>query len=387
MSKDSAELRFVTFGTSVTWGAVMKTPENAYPFLLSRNVANLAIRASDSSYPSMCTQTMLQDSIYDVIVVEYDRRRFDSLAVFAMRLRQRFPAATIILTKMWNLMDIVVKPNNGGKWEKLREWLHKSGKPQSLDALDFVLNSDVTLDFKKGVYDREETMEEISQATNAILYTWNIQGDIKKLLKERFPLFADLVHPNDEGHALIARDIKKIISKVKTKRSDRVGTWGDGDFCASWFQSGAIDHNHHNNIALRSPNTPLNKFDEKKEKYALEFLKKETAVQIENPFDGPRKLFLTYMASYPNRLYPKVSVYIGGQPKSNVTIIDPIASYDFPVHVQDTKMVGVIAPGKNVLKFHTLESNTKAPFRLVGFAVTNGVFSPSVMYFKPDSTE
>lgn len=383
-NEESSELRFVTFGTSVTHGAMMKDESNAYPFLLSRNAANLAMRASDSSYPSMCTQTMLKESVYDVIVVEYDRRQFESLAVLATRLRERFPDATIILTKMWNLMDVKVKPNRGGKVEKLREWLFKSGKPMmSQEALDFVLNSDVTLKFYDRLFEREETMEKIANATNSKVYGWDIYGDIKDLLRHRFPLFTDLVHPNDEGHSVIAHDIQNILAKANPKHSNRIGTWGGGDFCASWFQSGTIENNHNNNLPLRSPSTPLNKFDQKNGKYALEFHKDETAVQIENPFDGPRKIYLSYMASYPNKLYPKVSVYIAGRPKETITHIDPIAKYDFPVHVQDTKLIGVIQPGKNVLKFKTLEKDAEEPFRLVGFAITNGVFDPSDMYFKP----
>ena len=52
-------LRFVTFGTSVTHGAMMKDESQAYPFQLSPNTVNLAMRASDSSYPSMCTLLLL----------------------------------------------------------------------------------------------------------------------------------------------------------------------------------------------------------------------------------------------------------------------------------------------------------------------------------------
>ena len=71
---------------------------------------------------------MLDDSIYDIIIVEYDQRRFGSLAVFAMRLHQRFPNTAIILIKMQNLMDITIEPNSSRKVEKLREWLVKSSK-------------------------------------------------------------------------------------------------------------------------------------------------------------------------------------------------------------------------------------------------------------------
>merc|ERR1711862_608253 len=131
---------------------------------------------------------------------------------------------------------------------------------------------------------------------------------------------------------------------------------------------------------LRFNRIPMNKFDEKNDKYALELKRESHILHVYNPFDGSRNLYLTYMASYPNKMYPKIAVRCNSK---DLTHIDPIAKYDFPVHVQDTKLIGVIRPGKNVLKFKTLEKDAEEPFRLVGFAITNGVFNPSDMYFKP----
>merc|ERR1719297_466425 len=160
---DKSELRYATFGTSLTWGSIIEDRTNkAYPWLLSKNAANYAIRASDASYPSMCTQSMLEDNIYDVIVVEYDRRSPEYASNLARRLRQRFPDATIIYTRMWNLMDVFVKDNKTGKESKLREYIDKSGQPRaSPEALEFVLNSDVKLHLDHRMPNRIKKMEEI----------------------------------------------------------------------------------------------------------------------------------------------------------------------------------------------------------------------------------
>ena len=90
-----------------------------------------------------------------------------------------------------------------------------------------------------------------------------------------------------------------------------------------------IDNNYNNNLAIRSPGTPLTKYN-KNRKFALEFIKYETAVQIENLFDGDRKVYLTYMTTYPDKLYPKVSVFIARNLADSEVVIDPIAGYDFP---------------------------------------------------------
>merc|ERR1740129_837152 len=133
---------------------------------------------------------MVQDSIYDVIVIEYDRRRFSFLLNLVRRLRQRFPDALIILTKMWSLMDVRVTEKGDKNPAKLREWLLKSGKsPMSNEALEFVLNSDVTFSWEKMIRSREATMEAAEKDYNAKIYSWDTEPDVRELLRSRFPIF------------------------------------------------------------------------------------------------------------------------------------------------------------------------------------------------------
>lgn len=380
---ESKDLRYLTFGTSVTWGSIIKNRESAYPYLLSPNVTNVAMRASDSTYPSMCTQSMVKDSIYDVIIIEYDRRKFSTLLQLAKRLRQRFPDATIVLTKMWALVDIQVIARDGSKKGKLRDWLVKSELPiHSSEALDFVLDQDVDLSFDKIIHSREVYFTQAEKEYNVKVYDWPTHGDVRDLVKSRRPRFADFVHPNEYGHSVIADELATLIFEAKAKRSDRLGSWGEGDICQSWFRDGLIDNDTRKFIAF---NVPMKKFDEKNGKHALEMTADRTMIHVYNPFDGPRKLYLTYMASYPNRLYPKVRVSCSGT--KEFVDIDTIAKYDFPVHVQDTKIACLLRPGKNLVRIqkHPEEDGnlSEAPFRLVGIAVTNEVYAPSKMYFKP----
>lgn len=368
----------------------MEHPENAYPYLLSQNVSNRALRASDASYPSMCTQSILKDEIFDVIIVEYERRRLECLEVFIQRLRCRYPDATIILTKMWNLMEVAVVDSTGNVM-KLREALVASGASTMIseEALEYVLSSNYEITFSRIVSIRERAIEKIAKDNKAYVYSWGTDFDMRDLLRFRFKFFADLVHLNDYGHRVVASEIKRILVKARPRRSDNLGSWGDGDFCASWFQTGSFETHMDGREVVHSPLTRITLFDEKNEKYAMELTRPTIAIGIDNPFDGPRKLYLVFMSSYPQRLYPKTSVFIAGRSANESVIIDPVAPYDFPVHVQDTKLVGEVISGKNTIKFTSLEAS-EFPFRLVGFALTNGDFYPSDMYFKPekmDSTE
>ena len=81
-------------------------------------------------------------------------------------------------------------------------------------------------------------MEKIANVTNVKIYSWNIHSDMRDLLRYRFPIFTDLVYPNDIEHTLITNDIKQIVQQAKPKCSNKLGSWGDSDFCVSWFQNG-----------------------------------------------------------------------------------------------------------------------------------------------------
>ena len=49
-----------------------------------------------------------------------------------------------------------------------------------------------------------------------------------------------LVHLNEEGHRFVAYSIRKILEETQAQRLNHVGTWGDGDHCASWIELGEV---------------------------------------------------------------------------------------------------------------------------------------------------
>ena len=85
---DISKLRYIAFGTSVTYGSTVDRDKEAYIKVASHGKGrNLGIRTSDPSFPSICTQSMIGDDIYDVIIAEYDRRYGIGLNPLVKRLR------------------------------------------------------------------------------------------------------------------------------------------------------------------------------------------------------------------------------------------------------------------------------------------------------------
>ena len=92
-------LNWASFGSSHTWGANLDDRNMAYPFLLSPNVKNLAIRAHDLTYPSLCISSMIGDEILDVVTIEGGWSSGGPGNHLAKRLRQRSPDLIIVF---WN---------------------------------------------------------------------------------------------------------------------------------------------------------------------------------------------------------------------------------------------------------------------------------------------
>jgi len=103
-------LKILTLGGSVTWGAALASREQAYPYLLSHEgnyiVHNLAVRASDPHYPSLCLQSILRgrESIeFDVIILEFSLNGYNGLTTLIKRLQYRYPNAALIYMHLYSL--------------------------------------------------------------------------------------------------------------------------------------------------------------------------------------------------------------------------------------------------------------------------------------------
>lgn len=373
---NTPELRYATFGTSRTWGAFLQNRTiEAYPWLLSQNTKNYAIRGSDARYPSMCLQSMLSNSTYDVIIMEYDRysKNLHSCIIeMIRRLRQRFPKATIILTNIWLLWDINVVTK--GKIVKFPRWLSYKKHLSPSEILSLAQKNNSTFMYNPLTYKSTIISEKIAEIYDVKLYSWfgkNEHSSVKRDLLSRLPYFADFLHWNNVGHLRVATDIYRIILESKAQKSNDLGAWTENDVCSLWIQSGVIENKSYFKFP---PNVVMKKYDERKGKFALELPldKESTTFEIENPFEKPKNFYLTYMVSHPNRLYPKMGVVLRNAAPSNTTtnhFIDPFEDHGYPAHFPVLKGVGVVHPGINYLTFTPMEV-TEFPFRIIGYSIS-----------------
>merc|ERR1719343_548560 len=94
--KDVDEIRYASFGTSITWGSGLDDRDNeCYVWRLTENDhergVNYAIRSGGPNYPASCVGSMLKDEEYDVFILEFFMRAEEGLQTLLTRLRDRFP--------------------------------------------------------------------------------------------------------------------------------------------------------------------------------------------------------------------------------------------------------------------------------------------------------
>mmetsp|Transcript_1843 Transcript_1843/g.2579 ORF Transcript_1843/g.2579 Transcript_1843/m.2579 type:complete len:450 (-) Transcript_1843:142-1491(-) len=377
----SPSWRILTLGSSVTWGAGMVSRYNAYPYLLSPNVTNLALRAQGPSYPAICAQSMIgNDAIYDLIILEFYQRAHDGLLHLTKRLRQRFPKATIVIIRRWQPLMVINKKTQ----THFRDWAKKEGftslhAPELRETLFATTQADDWLlarcEAQRGIQDQAV------QDYGAILYDMPFnEQDPREIIAEQSNLFSsDFHHYSAEGHAYIANGILQTLREkgVAVQRNDELGSWGDGDVCDTWFESGETSVEHSENIEMKLFT---------RVKHSLELPTADLGyISITNPFDAPRELFLSYMGTDPPSKYPKTRAHLlkGGninrQSIYREVDLDPTTTdYTEHVHVGLSTSLGMVPPGKTTVLFRTLEENKEYPFRLLGYAISSEKFAGSV---------
>jgi len=390
-SGDRQPLRILSMGGSVTWGSRLESRTDAYPYRIKLGsfVTNLALRASGSDYPSLCINSMVESDLqrqgvqdiggfmFDLITIEFSLNGMSGIDLLLERLRKRYPRAIFIYVHLLS-PRMSLRDKKTGKMP--RDILKDTSlKFTQMDELATEALSDPNADW---IWDASEIIESKKMESAALGKMKKIDGTvwsfpINNEIKEVFPLFtADQHHLNYQGHAVVAAGIRNILDKKtisnKVGALERghgvVGSWGKGDFCFIWFETG-LSPLHHTGGKMRLFVKP-NKFA-----HHMSIGNGTSTISIDNKMSWPMPLSVMYMVWHP-QYYPKTKVTITSHTQSGdvVThepfILNPI--HDIQEmrswHVTVTSTVGVANPGHNTIAFDCLEKTTK-PLRVTGIVM------------------
>jgi len=382
---DISQLRYLTLGASATWGATLPDRTTGYPYQLSPNVTNLAVRASGPNFPSICIESMVGDeNIYDVIILEYLMPCFEGLDKLAIRIRQRFPDAIIILNMMW-IPTLLTGKGINGEDTSFNEIWRKHGflRPITPEHISTITSEMASLELNPNLISQIIAYhEKVKNAVNAHLFgieelrsgEWNN----KDWVASKLPLFHDIVHFSQSGHDYVANGIKSLLQTLQPKPSNNLGTFGEGDSCHMWYNSGEVDIDYNPKEQIK-----LNEFSHTK--FALEIPFEGGDLIINNPFPTERHLMITYMTTGPSfTKYPKAEIIVNDA-HDKAFLIDPLTTgYRFNVHVSETTSLFMIPPGDNKVSIKPIEQNNERiifPFRVVALSVVgdadpNSNFAP-----------
>lgn len=384
-------LRILSMGGSVTWGSRLLSRSDAYPYLIKPGsfVTNLALRASGSDYPSLCLKSMVDSDLqrqgiqdiegfrFDLITIEFSLNGISGIDLLLERLRKRYPNAMFIYVHLLS-PRMSLRDNKTGKMP--RDILDDTNlKFTEMDTLTTEALSDPNADW---VWDVGEIIESKKMEAVALEKMNKLGGKvwsfpINNAINEVFPFFTpDRHHLNYEGHSVVAAGLRNILSQANPlsevevlKRSSGInGSWGKGDFCYIWFETG-LSPLHHTGGKMKLFIKP-NKFA-----HHMSIGNGTSTISVDNKMSWSMPLSVMYMVWHP-QYYPKTKVTITShtQDRSVATsepfILNPIHENEEmrSWHVTVTSKVGVANPGRNTIAFECLEK-TKKPLRVTGIVM------------------
>jgi hypothetical protein len=381
--RDEREIRYAAFGSSVTWGASLEDRE----FLTyvrritqgdSERSKNFGMRATGPNYPASCLYSMIGDEEFDVIILEYFMRSREGLGTLALRVRERFPNAIIIMTKLWGPYQFGHKEDQ----INLSDWAAQNGFGK--DYIHDPKFREFYLQFGEGYFEyaygdpnrninllHTSIAKEIGAHLIKMPYSDYADGPSGWLSIADKLLADDSFHLSKGGHAVLAAEIEMVVSKVGVPKERVVRNFRGVDHCNSWFESGVVGEGvtySANGVLDKMPNT---------EKYALSFDDQDSGeggwIAVDNPSNEVMDIFITYMTTGPPpSKYPSVSVTRTNR-ESMTFVLEPeaVGYGDKNVHIARLAHIGTIYPNveKDIILFKPLEK-TEYPFRLVSVVIT-----------------
>lgn len=394
----------LALGGSITYGALLEARSMSYPFHIipaKSIVKNIAVRATGTDFASNCIESMIKngeqyyhsdhnhdrmitDEEYSVILLEYSLNGIEYLVPLLYRLRKRYPNALIIYIHLWSprmmiedeqtnqlLKNDVMNPDNKLTFKQMDQ---KFNEIIADESIHWKWNK-AELQKARDILDKATNMV---QSVNGIVWTYPLESNPKSMIH----LFShDFHHLNEDGHKFIAGEVREILrehslitdkgwlmtnSNSETKKSS--GSWGKGDQCYNWFETGQSPLEHKGGVLKRFV---------KPDKFAHEItlVNGTASITFENKSPWPLPLKVMHMVWTEDK-YPKAKVTIDAQ-QNNDNGSSSITSILNPIHPREgmrmwhityLSVVGVVQPGWNTLSIDCLETRLK-PLRIIGIAM------------------
>ncbi|GFH56241.1 hypothetical protein CTEN210_12717 [Chaetoceros tenuissimus] len=385
--KTKRDIKYTAFGSSHTWGAALKNrDEETYIKQLAKpyfeNGVNNGIRSAGPSYPANCLYSIIGEEIFDVIVLEFYMHAEEGLKQLAIRIRERFTDAIIVIVHHWMPLQIV---NDGilddRSWPMhLMQYAEKNGFGRDYmhnpEFHELLKTTPDQWDFNHDMYKNiENLIRETAEAINGYTFKtplmdrqrdgqggWVHFGD--QLLS------TDSFHPSPQGHIFIANQIRDIVERVGIPKNPRVQPFAQKDQCYNWRMDGILDSpNVSFGDSFKMVNMPNT------EKYALELQNNDENgnnwINLFNEGDDFMDVYIGHMTTSPEQKYPMVEAF-HEQSDNEKFELSPTPTDLFggkDIHVERMTYLGIITPKSSLKIYFKPMGESEWPFRIMSIMI------------------
>eukprot|EP00545_Synedropsis_sp_CCMP1620_P013840 CAMPEP_0119014870 /NCGR_PEP_ID=MMETSP1176-20130426/10433_1 /TAXON_ID=265551 /ORGANISM="Synedropsis recta cf, Strain CCMP1620" /LENGTH=335 /DNA_ID=CAMNT_0006968115 /DNA_START=320 /DNA_END=1327 /DNA_ORIENTATION=- len=324
------------------------------------------MKASGPQYSALCTQTVVgnDDTLYDVIIFEYNLLADEYLEVLAQRLRARFPQAVMIFMRIWLPFQFKHAPSNKAVLPLVHERFGALN-PEKKTAKEMLANLVEGTQPPDWIFhereDKKALLERIASKVGGHVYHMpRPENAIEALTRYSKYYTPDMNHFTNAGHRFFQQEMVKLLHDLNAgELTTQLGTWVDTDSCQLWYDTGIIP----DSVTHEAPTVNF-----LSTRHALEFPTKGNYLGFKNPFwDRPVFVWIDFMAGSPVGQYPKSLMLFAGLQVE----IDPRLRGSGTLHVMKHAKIGMLHPGEQAKLFiDSMDKEADNGFRIVGMIYT-----------------
>mmetsp|Transcript_21261 Transcript_21261/g.32705 ORF Transcript_21261/g.32705 Transcript_21261/m.32705 type:complete len:486 (+) Transcript_21261:122-1579(+) len=374
------KLRCAVFGNVDAYGSMQfqhGDRESSFAYQICDSMKNYAYASRGTNYASTCLQSLVDETeVFDLIILDFDGKPTDDLKL-AARLNERFPNAQFLILDRFQPNKVVFKPEGKDQMDytNFRRLYGFKKHPDEFDTDEFKTIL-AKLEKQKGKLfyyrnSRKYTINSLVASYNAIPITWGDEENIERSLIDTVELHNDDgTMLNQAGHDFLASKIIEVARKANVSRTSVIdlGTWGQGDVCHTWYDSGELS---------LSTGTLVEYVAFAKNRHGLQFPSEGEWVHVLNPFSESRTLYLSYVVSPGSeRIHSRAKIVVESPGSDINTLVDTVA-FDKLTNLVTPRTipVGSLPPGSHYVWVHP-ENDAPEPFYLTGLTIAANQYKP-----------